>query len=106
MTPEGTWQLVIKTPVGSLPVELVVSDTDGVVTGLARGQAQDIAIPDMILTHSADGHHLTWTQQVTRPLRLTLEFDVLVTGNNLSGTARAGRLPASQVSGTRVPRTA
>lgn len=106
MTPEGTWQLVIKTPVGSLPVELVVSDTDGVVTGLARGQAQDILIPDMILTQSADVYHLTWMQQVTKPLRLTLQFDVVVTGDNLSGTARAGRLPASQVSGTRVPRTA
>lgn len=102
MNPAGTWQLLIRTPVGSLPVELVVTDDDGTLTGLARGQGEDIAIPDMVLVQQADGPHLTWTQQVTKPLRLTLGFDVRVDDDSLEGTARAGRLPASHVAGTRV----
>ncbi|MEU0916912.1 MULTISPECIES: hypothetical protein [Streptomyces] len=34
-------------------------------------------------------------------MRLDLAFDVTVTGDSLAGTSRAGRLPASRVSGLR-----
>ena len=101
MTPDGTWQLVIRTPVGSMPVELIVTGEADGHAGFARGQGQDIVIPHITVTQQADGQHLRWTQQVTKPLRLTLHFDVLVTGDTLNGTARAGRLPASQVLGNR-----
>lgn len=97
----GTWQLVVRTPVGSLPVQLVVTERDGALTGMARGQGEDVVIAEMALVEHADGSHLRWTQRVTKPLRLTLDFDVLVTGDTLEGAARAGRLPASAVSGTR-----
>ena len=103
MTPDGTWQLVIRTPVGSLPVELIVTGDANGYAGIARGPGHDIVIPHITVTPQPDGQHLTWTQQVTKPLRLTLQFDVLVTGDTLNGTARAGRLPPSQVSGTRIP---
>lgn len=101
MSPTGTWQLTIKTPVGSVSVELVVNADDGILTARARGQGQDIPITDMILVEHPGGQHLTWTQSVTRPLRLTLQFEVLVADDTMEGTARAGRLPASRVSGTR-----
>lgn len=97
----GTWRLVVRTPVGSLAVQLVVTERDGALTGVARGQGEDVVIAEMALVEHGDGPHLTWTQRVTRPLRLTLDFDVLVSGETLEGTARAGRLPASAVSGTR-----
>ncbi|MGW7492395.1 hypothetical protein [Streptomyces sp. NPDC054786] len=35
----------------------------------------------------------------TKPLRLNLSFAVTVDGDTLSGTSRAGRLPASKVTG-------
>lgn len=106
MTPAGTWQLTIKTPVGSLPVELVVTDDRGSLVARAHGQGQDIPITDMVLVQHPDGSHLTWTQSVTRPLRLTLQFDVLISDDTLEGAARAGRLPASHVTGTRSLETA
>lgn len=102
MSPAGVWRLVIRTPVGSLPVELVVTETEGGFTGFARGAGEDIAIPELVLAQRPDGAHLTWTQRVTKPLRLTLDFDVLVAKDTLEGTARAGRLPRSSISGTRV----
>ena len=102
MSPAGTWRLTIRTPVGSLPVELVVTENECRFTGVARGAGEDIAIPELLLVQHPDGPHLTWTQRVTKPLRLTLDFDVLVTDETLEGTARAGRLPRSNISGTRV----
>jgi len=101
MTAQGTWQLAIRTPVGSMAVELIVTGDSDALAGVARGQGQDVAIPHIASTAKADGQRLTWTQKVTKPLRLTLDFDVLVTGDTMNGTARAGRLPASQVRGTR-----
>ncbi|WP_375432654.1 hypothetical protein [uncultured Friedmanniella sp.] len=101
MTPAGTWQLVIRTPVGSIPVELIVTDAGGALTGLARSDGQESVIPEIVQAHDSAGQHVTWTQKVTKPLRLTLSFDVLLVGDTLEGTARAGRLPASQVTGTR-----
>ncbi len=105
MTLAGNWQLTIKTPVGSLPVELVVADEGGSLTAHARGQGQDVPVSDMLLDQHPDGQHLTWSQQVTRPLKLTLHFDVLISGHTMHGTARAGRLPTSHVTGTRTPET-
>lgn len=102
MSAAGTWKLTIKTPVGSLLVDLVVTETDRRFTGLARGQGEDVVIPEIAVLEQPDGQHLNWTQDVTKPLRLTLHFDVLVAGDTMTGTARAGRLPASRVSGTRV----
>ena len=48
-----------------------------------------------------DGDRLTWKQAVTKPVRLNLAFAVTVTGDTLTGTSQAGRLPASQVTGER-----
>jgi hypothetical protein len=49
------------------------------------------------------GNHLTWSQAITKPLRLNLDFDVTIDGDTLSGTSKAGRLPRSKVVGTRAP---
>jgi len=42
-------------------------------------------------------------RSVTRPMRLNLDFAVIVEGETLTGTSRAGRLPASMVTGARRP---
>jgi hypothetical protein len=46
---------------------------------------------------------VTWRQQVTRPIRLNLDFDVIVNGETLTGHSHAGRLPRTTVTGTRRP---
>lgn len=51
------------------------------------------------------GPQVTWTQQVTKPLKLKLRFEVAVNGDVLSGTVKAGALPTSKVSGTRLGTT-
>lgn len=48
-----------------------------------------------------DGDRLTWKQAITKPMRLNLAFAVRIDGDTLTGTSRAGRLPASKVTGER-----
>jgi hypothetical protein len=89
----GTWDVTIKTPIGSLAV--VYQFTEAVGTATLDGQT--VPLRDLAVS----GARATWRQSVTKPMRLNLDFDVVVDGDHLSGHSRAGRLPRSTVSGTR-----
>lgn len=97
----GTWDLKIKTPIGSLAVLCTFTSTAGVITGSAESKDETVPLTDIACEDAADGQHVTWRQSVTKPMRLNLEFDVTITGDTLTGHSRAGRLPRSGVTGTR-----
>jgi hypothetical protein len=93
----GTWDLTIKTPIGTQLVVLQLSDVDGVVEGVAAGAHESVPIRDLVIT----GDTMAWQQSITKPIRLNLTFEVDVIGDQLSGTSKAGRLPRSKVTGIR-----
>jgi hypothetical protein len=97
MSFEGTWDLTIATPIGRMNSVVELSRRDGVLSGHAKGAAEQVALQDIVV----DGDHLTWRQSVTKPMRLNLAFAVRVEGDTLTGTSKAGRLPASKVTGRR-----
>ncbi|MEV6205849.1 hypothetical protein [Kitasatospora sp. NPDC051914] len=97
MSVEGTWNLVISTPIGRIKAVVDIRQQDGVLTGTAHGAGEEVPLGDLAL----DGDRLTWTQAVAGPLRLNPAFAVTIAGDTLTGTSRAGRLPASQVTGER-----
>lgn len=98
MSVAGTWQLTIVTPIGKQVVVLELRERDGGIEGNATGDAETTPLLEPVL----NGDRLTWTQVITKPMRLTLKFDVSIEGNALSGTATAGMLPASNVIGHKV----
>jgi hypothetical protein len=93
----GTWDVSLKTPVGTLSAAYVFSDAGGVLAGTASTTSETVPLAAIV----CDGPRVTWRQSVTRPMRLDLDFDVVVDGETLTGHSRAGRLPRSTVSGTR-----
>jgi hypothetical protein len=95
---DGTWNITIATPIGKQSVVLEISTHDGNVRGTARQGEEVVPFIDPVV----DGDRLTWTQDVTRPLRLRLKFDVTVDGATMTGTAKAGVLPASRLTGARI----
>ncbi|GAA1374459.1 hypothetical protein [Streptomyces beijiangensis] len=97
MPVEGTWDLSIATPIGKIKAVVELLRTDGVLTGTAHGAGEEIPLTDV----AVDGGRLSWKQSVTKPMRLNLAFAVTVDGDTLTGTSRAGRLPASKVTGRR-----
>lgn len=98
MTVEGTWDLSISTPIGTIAAVVELRREGGALTGIAHGAGEEVPLRDLEL--SGDDR-LTWKQAVTRPMRLNLTFAVTVEGDTLTGTSRAGRLPASKVTGIR-----
>jgi hypothetical protein len=93
----GSWDVNIATPIGNMAVVFDISESDGAISGVASSDAETVAFIDAV----ADGNRLTWSQDVTTPMRLTLKFDVTVEGDTMTGTSKAGPFPASKVSGSR-----
>lgn len=99
MSVEGTWNLLIDTPIGRQSANLTLSSVDGSLRGVAHDprHGEEIELTDLV----RHGDRLTWAQRITKPMRLNLIFDVTVTGDELTGHAKAGRLPSSRVTGRR-----
>jgi hypothetical protein len=96
----GDWDVTIKTPVGSLAVVYSFTD-DGGIVGSAMGKDETVRLRDIAVVNDAGAERVTWQQSVTKPMRLNLDFDVVVDGDRLAGHSKAGRLPRSAVSGER-----
>jgi hypothetical protein len=96
----GDWDVTIKTPIGSLAVAYTFAD-DGGITGTATGRGETVPLRDIAVANDAGRQRVTWRQSVTKPMRLNLEFDVVVDGDRLTGQSKAGRLPRSAVTGVR-----
>jgi hypothetical protein len=97
----GTWDVKLRTPIGSLAVVYTFTGTAGAITGTAASRDETVPLVDVACDGTADGQHVTWRQSVTKPMRVNLDFDVTVTGDTLSGHSWAGRLPRTRVTGTR-----
>lgn len=94
----GSWDAVMRTPIGSVTAVFSFSEEDGALVGTAEGSGDRVEM--RAVTAHGDGR-FTWAQSVRKPMRLNLEFDVQVEGDELHGTSRAGRLPRSAVTGAR-----
>jgi hypothetical protein len=93
----GDWDLAIKTPIGSLQILYTFTDDGGTLSGSATGRGETVSLHDITVA----GQRVTWRQSVTKPMRLNLDFDVVVDGDRLTGHSKAGRLPRSAVTGVK-----
>ncbi|WP_127784112.1 hypothetical protein [Rhodococcus sp. X156] len=99
----GTWDLALKTPIGTLKVQYLFERAGDGLRGTATGAAETVPLSDIeVKAGGGGGHQVTWRQSITKPMRLNLDFDVLVADGTMTGHSRAGRLPRSKVSGQRV----
>lgn len=95
---DGEWDATLATPVGKLAVKLHIATVNGVITGKAT-QGDEVSVfidPDL------NSNRLRWTLRVTKPMRLNLKFEATVTGDQMTGIAKAGVLPASKFIGKRI----
>lgn len=97
MTVSGTWNLTISTPLGSQSATLDLVDDGADVSGTATSGAESVALAQV----TRAGSRLVWDQKISKPFPMTVTFDVLVDGDTLSGKAKPGLFPASDVVGHR-----
>lgn len=95
---DGDWDTTIATPVGKMQVKLRIKTKGGTISGTATQGDETMPFTNPIV----QGDKLSWSQQITKPMRLNLKFEVTVQGDDLTGTAKAGLLPASKITGKRI----
>lgn len=97
----GTWDVTLKTPIGSIEAVYTFTDDGRGLAGTAATRGEEVPLREIDVQHEGGGERVTWRQSITKPIRLNLDFEVLVEGAELSGHSRAGRLPRSAVTGVR-----
>ena len=93
----GTWELTLATSMGPQHSRMHVTAQDDGFRGRMENPAGDVDI-----VGSVDGDRLKWDVKLTRPIPLTVRFDVNVDGNVFRGRAKMGLFGKADVSGRRV----
>ena len=97
MSVDGTWNVVVKSPMGDQPSTLTLKADGGALTGTASAQGNT----NPIAAGKADGNNISWSNSITTPFPMTLEFSGTVDGDNLTGTVKAGSFGSFPFSGKR-----
>lgn len=97
----GTWDITMRTPIGTMRATMMFSDENGRLVGAAEEGSERIPLRDLRVEVDASGERVRWSQTITKPMRLALEFDVTVEGAQMNGSSQAGRLPRTSVRGVR-----
>ena len=97
MSVDGTWNVVVKSPMGDQPSTLTLKADGGSLTGTASAQGNT----NPIANGKADGNNISWSNSITTPFPMTLEFNGTVDGDNLSGSVKAGSFGSFPFSGKR-----
>jgi hypothetical protein len=97
MSVTGKWTVTLKSPMGAMEGTLDLKENGGVVTGTQSGQGQT----NEISNGKVDGDKLTWSSQITKPMPIKLDFSATVTGDAMTGQAKAGAFGTFPFSGKR-----
>jgi hypothetical protein len=97
MSVDGTWNVTVNSPMGAQPSTLTLMSEGGALTGsqTAQGATQPIA------NGKIDGDTVTWSNSITTPFPMTLEFTGKLDGDTLNGSVKAGAFGAFPFTGSR-----
>ena len=97
MSADGNWKITISTPMGPQEVNAQITTSGDSFTGRTESQ-----MGSQEITGKVAGDTLTWSAEITKPMPLTLEFEVKVEGDKMSGSCKLGAFGNAPVSGQRV----
>ncbi|MFL0415140.1 hypothetical protein [uncultured Sphingomonas sp.] len=93
---DGTYDVTVKSPLGDQKSTLTVKSDGNTFTGTNSG-----AMGSSDVSGEVNGNTLTWKQQMTVPMPMTLDMSVTIDGDSVSGTVGAGAFGSFPVTGTR-----
>ncbi len=93
---DGSWDCTVKSPLGDQKMTIVVTTDGGSWSGTVSG-----AMGSSDLTGDADGNTISWKQQMTVPMPMTLDCKATAEGDTMTGTVGAGAFGSFPLSGTR-----
>ena len=97
MSIDGNWNIVVSSPMGDQPSTLSLKAEGGALTGTQGAQGQSSPIAD----GKIDGDTVTWSNSITQPFPMTLEFNGTLAGDTLNGNVKAGSFGSFPFKGSR-----
>lgn len=94
---DGSYDVVVKSPLGDQKSTLTVKSDGNSFTGTNSG-----AMGSNDVSGEVSGNTLSWKQQMTVPMPMTLDMNVTIDGDTVSGTVGAGAFGSFPLTGTRV----
>src|ERR1035438_3106813 len=86
MAVDGSWNIVMSTPMGERNATLTVKSAGGTLTGTQGAEGQSGEIFDGTVA----GDDVAWKISITNPMPLTLAFTGKVSGDSMSGEMGIG----------------
>lgn len=96
MAVDGTYEVTVKSPLGDQKSTLTVKSDGASFTGTNAG-----AMGSEQISGTVDGDTLSWKQQMTVPMPMTLEMTATVDGDTITGSVKAGAFGSFPMAGAR-----
>ena len=93
---DGSWDCTVKSPLGDQKLTLTVRSEGSTFTGTGSG-----AMGSADISGDVSGDTISWKQQVTVPMPMTLDCQATAEGDTLTGTVGAGAFGSFPLNGTR-----
>jgi len=94
---DGTWDTVVKSPLGDQKSTLTVKSDGSTFTGTNAGAMGSVDIDD----GKVDGNTISWTMKMTVPMPMTLDCTATIDGDTITGNVGAGAFGSFPMTGTR-----
>ena len=96
MAVDGTYNCTVKSPLGDQNLTMTVKSEGSTFTGTASG-----AMGASDVSGTVNGNTISWKQQVSVPMPMTLDCEATIEGDTVTGTVAAGAFGSFPMSGTR-----
>ncbi|MDP1028477.1 hypothetical protein Q5H91_14740 [Sphingomonas sp. KR1UV-12] len=93
---DGSYDCTVKSPLGDQKMTLTVNSDGSTFTGSVSG-----AMGAMDVNGEVAGDQISWKQQMTVPMPMTLDCTATIAGDTLTGSVGAGAFGSFPMNGTR-----
>lgn len=94
---DGDWNAVLKTPMGPQAMVLTLRTSGSAVSGALTSPEGSQEFSGGML----DGNRVRFDLKVEKPMKITLKYDLEITGDALAGKCKMGMFGSAKVTGTR-----
>ena len=94
---DGAWKMVLATPMGPQEMTGRFTTSNAVLNGVLESEQGSMAFEGTVT-----GNLLKWDMKVTKPMPMTLKYELTIEGNSLSGKAKLGMFGTAKVTGQRL----
>jgi len=93
---DGSWDCTVKSPLGDQKMTVTVKTEGSTWSGKVSG-----AMGSSDVSGEVSGNTITWKQQMTVPMPMTLDCEATADGDTLTGTVAAGAFGSFPLNGKR-----